>query len=1098
MAIKNDVAVYINGINLTAYTVMPLKWGNFLDERLDEMHISLRHCPISTFSPLSPVEIHFKNTLYYGNKIVDDQTDIKRYIVANDTEAEEKPIGSGFYEHNLYVIELTKYLECVIVDTNTFTNDLSKVYADKTVPIEPIVENPMSAFDPVTPISYVTPLPVGEFYFVSAHTVFPYESEPHPGGGNSSYVNTYEQTVYLGNVVLYTNIYKIEHPMSSVPIITGKDEGININLTSGQYRVIYKYTVEVFYAGHTGKSVATATYDFKVVDNRFPNKRWTITDVIKKLCEIAEPIRLGEKPRFRLNGIDENGKIVKGSEAESYEKIIAPQFSFTKSTFRECLQQCGAVLHGEPRIDIAQDSDGTYFYEIFFDKYGQSEKSGISVLPYIQKSVSQVLDSYATNLDTNAENLVNQLDKYAGVIVEPYQEGFKTVRTETMYTRITDANMIIPTQFPIYSIEKLECAFFNGKSTSLTIADITPYVFENTIYASQLSSYKDNVPFAKAYAIYYTQGQKNIEGLNFKQADAISAAVFKNYAIVNILQQATGKSVSITNYPMLAFRVTYTPFYSARVGQTKTNYKDYPYGAALIYNQQSNVVESRYYGENLKGTIARIGNVEKTLTYTLARLAEIPKAGQLFDDDYYISAVSVEYLPTIIRCTIGLSKDFNRLSQYIGISSMKRFSEISQGQAIERETLWKEYIVVGDEEETESCYIGSDFLQSIAETFTQQSNITPVTSVVAWGGSYANPTFATDSVVQNITLQFDAEQNQTLTISCKGLKNRDVTLLIYNGTENKTINIVPKDDSYAYVVSFFGTAATLISATSTRSALPAAALPVISSAFGNSISFSWEYEDNYSAGAVSQYAESGGASNKVTGYFQNNYQYPDYYGRMYYYNFDLMQNGEEVTDSNIAEIGCALPGVRIPPRESNIATTGHIVPKPIILRKDNREKLQCNFQVDFVSNRKNLIIGSALASYNPLVRISNPQYQAKLYVFNEPLNKFINHLESGLERIDLSILQGQDIVVDYSSQRVTVDSAVFNKSGKSWAIVMGQETKFEDVEDEYGNISKQKVQYGGDVLLAMNMPVTQGQAFTPIVFTRKRKIFKEDVWTNIK
>ena len=129
------------------------------------------------------------------------------------------------------------------------------------------------------------------------------------------------------------------------------------------------------------------------------------------------------------------------------------QFSFTKSTFRECLQQCGKIVHGEPRLDIATNADGSFYYEISFDMYGQTEQSNINIVPYITKTVSQVVESYASQIDSSAENLVNQLDRYSGVITEPYSGGYKTVRTETVYVRITDENMIIPTQFPIYALD---------------------------------------------------------------------------------------------------------------------------------------------------------------------------------------------------------------------------------------------------------------------------------------------------------------------------------------------------------------------------------------------------------------------------------------------------------------------------------------------------------------------------------------------------------------------------------------------------------------------------------------------------------------------
>ncbi len=40
MAMHYEFGVFIDGINRTSRTVAPLKWGNFLDERLDECNLS--------------------------------------------------------------------------------------------------------------------------------------------------------------------------------------------------------------------------------------------------------------------------------------------------------------------------------------------------------------------------------------------------------------------------------------------------------------------------------------------------------------------------------------------------------------------------------------------------------------------------------------------------------------------------------------------------------------------------------------------------------------------------------------------------------------------------------------------------------------------------------------------------------------------------------------------------------------------------------------------------------------------------------------------------------------------------------------------------
>lgn len=745
-------------------------------------------------------------------------------------------------------------------------------------------------------------------------------------------------------------------------------------------------------------------FHFSVVENRLPLKKWTIATVINRLLDLAEPIRKGENPRFKLNAEQE----------EKFGKILAPQFSFTKQTLRECLQEVGKVVHGEPRLTPKKDEDGKWYYEVSYDLYTSQDDSGIR---YVQSSLSQVrtqIESYLSHIDSSAENLVNQLDKFSGVIVEPYRGGAKTVRTENLYVRIEEGNMLIHTQYPIYSVDKLEYVYTDDGAVKSV--DITPWLFEKSIYDSQLSSYDDAYPYSKAYGLYYTQGGKNVKGLNFK-VESDSSIKFKSYAITNILRSATNSSGGFeSDYPKMAFRVTYTPFYNARVAQSKVNYKDFPRAAGLIYNQTANVIESRYYGENLKGTVARLGNVEKTFTYILARLTQLPKAGQRFDEDYYISAVAAEILPTCIKCTVGLSKDFNRLSAYIGVNSEKRYSEISQNQAVERNTLWREYIVVGAQETPDNdCLIGDKVLAMIADTFLQSGGNKPLSNVCAWGTSF-------------------------------------------KGNELNAVN-----------------------------------LPVISSAFGNSISFSWRYEDNYSAGAVAHYENSG---NGAKGYFQNNQPYTDYYGKIFYYNFDLQVQGPQPDSQNLEEIGRDLPkGTKVTASSGYVSTVGKT---PYILRKDNREALPCNFQIDFVTNT-DIIIGSALASYCPAVRGSDVNLKAKLYVFDSELNKFTDHVEAW-EDVELDKLPSADIFIQISKDEYfTVEASAFPADGKSWAIVTAQ-TKEEggvQVEDEFGKISEEKRTTGGDLLIGRNIEVTAGQKFEPIYFTKKREIFDRTVWKDI-
>ena len=889
-----------------------------------------------------------------------------------------------------------------------------------------------------TPENYVSPLPVGGTLNVQSYsTLFSL-----PNWANEYFSNNVQESTDLG---IFVTISKDGNVLFE---LTSATQNRVVTLENGTYTV--KYTGgarELGGAPQYSEIWTDLTYTFVTVENQLPLKKWTITDVINRLLDIAEPIRKGESPRFRLNA----------EQAARFDNIIAPQFSFTKQTLRECLQEIGGVVHGEPRLKKVYEN-GQWINEISYDMYGGTEMHNIRTRPYIKETVKQEIEQYCTNLDTSAENLVNALgeslgsflhNRTAGTITEPYDGGYKTVRCDTMYARITEENMKIATQLPIYSVQKLECGFITGNSVTPPV-DITAYLFESSVYNSRLSSYSDAYPYSKAYGLMYTQGQKDITALNFKQEHPISS-VFENYAIVNILREATGQDINLSSveigndsykeggYPLLAFRVTYTPFYSARVAQTKVNYKDFPRGSALVYNQGSNVIESRYYGENLKGVIARLGNVEKVKTYRLARLSDIPKAGQKYDDEYYISAVHKEFYKNSIKVTIGLSKDFNRLSQYIGISSAKRYSEVSQTQAVERNVLYREYVVIGDEETGDSDRLTGDaFLVSLVYTFTGTSGLSPVTNVVAWG---------------------------------------------------ETANGNP---------------------------LPVVQLPVICSAFGNSVSFGWEYEDNYSAGAISQYATSGSGNNAVTGYFQNNYRYTDYYGRMYYYNFDLQSYGTRPnTQAQQDRIGLALPaydGSAAPSVSSGIFST--VGKQPYILRKDNREKIKVSAQIDFVANRKGFIIGSALAANNPLVSGGTGLQAAKMYVFTEPLSKFVNHLAGSMDvdfvtqSVDGYQVQTPDLpnltididIVDQEQGKVAMTTTRGRFPGtpgvkyKAWAIVTPAILRAEQVEDETGESSWQVTQTGGDVLIGQNIEFEGEDVFSPVYFTPTREVFDKSVW----
>ena len=981
MAISIKSIVYINGTNFTPYLVQPIKWGNFLDERLDEMYITLQSTHVKEFAPLDEVELHTTLANPYRNT---EETQTRYFFVAND-KSTETPAGSGRYTHEIYCIELTKLLEMYVVDSLTFTNALAKNPSQTSYRVAPYFVTPSTAQTNdyiqenarlFNDDAYSSPVFSGSVDILPLSSVI--NVSAYPEAMDRIYTGTQIRVYNSENQVIYSYDYPetyIGGTQSNVPSTGG-----TTLQTLGAVRIEYtvRWRAE---SGDTARNDATGgAYNIGVSSQRYPSKRITCTDAINRLLDLAIPLYKGTSPQFVLDADD----------AADFDKIYLPEITMTQNTLRENLQEIGKIIHGEPRLSPY----GFNTYKITYDRYGGATQATMPT-KYIEKVSEQAIDSYCSSVDSTAQNLVNQLDYATGTIIVPRANGMKTIRTDEVYVRVTDEEMQIVLPLNINYIIKVEC-LYPGRTSAV---DITDYIFEKSVYDAQLSSYSDAYPYSKAYGVYYSIGNDKIEGLSFKLDDAWYP-VFENYAIINIIERATGTSIDTSDvnfYPQLRFRVTYVPYFNVRLTQSKPYINEFKRPATLIYNQSANVIESRAYGENLKGVVARLGNPERSITYKVSSFAQIPTAGELYDDDYYISTVACEQYSAFLKCTLGLTKNFNRKSAYIGVSSERRLYEVSEREAYARTTVYKEYIEIGDSTEASDTLLGDVFMSALASTFTQSAQMDKVDHVVAQGE-------------------------------------------MYDGVDLASVE-----------------------------------LPVVSTAIGNSIVFIWSYEDNYSAGATVSYQQYG----TFSGYFQDNYAYCDYYGKIYYYHFDLRNTSSEGTPDE----ALALPGTTKTPTDSGIFSTEAY--QPYIYRKDSREISQFCAEVEFVTNRKDIIIGSALAARNPL--IGAPQQDpVRLYFLPFKVNKFATKITQDLS--DVSYCEpNSGYTVSASGKQMSINFYGVAPSHQAWALITPQYTTTQTVEDDEGNATEQTYYEGGEVLLASNTPITTGYT---VYFTAVHDPFK--------
>lgn len=592
----------------------------------------------------------------------------------------------ALYDHNIELIELTKLLEREVCDTMTVTNylghDFSNGQYSRVLPsmetihdvdIESQGELTTPLFGPIlysgTPVSVRVPIyyffgkvgsQIQNQYFNAQITVSEPDGTRHIFPDNTPYAQ-YDGT---------------EFQPENYPNIT-----FEITKT-GQYNFITKYS----YIG--GAQISNpdiiVTYSINVLSSTPKSKDWTITDVVNRILSAGVTRRVG---------IDTQKYVFDETQAAQYANVKAPEFFFTRGTLWDALSTVGGFIHAIPRLVDQNREDGRL--TVRFDELNSDEVYDMSNLPSVRYYDEQISgEEYCEEIDSPAQNLLNTTDKATGAVTEPSNGGWRAVNCPESDYEISANTMTFPTDQPIYQVTGLEVKW--GQDGE--VLDAFPYLYEAAEYRV-LSGYEgETYPYSKAYALCYSQGGKEITGLNFVIEDAVSSA-YQSYAIVNILK-ALG--VDINNDADFAnnlfYRITYIPQSELRVTQKKP-YLTHVGKGTLIYNQGGNTIESEYFGQKMKGAIARIGNVIRRRTFICNKFVKVPKIGQTYSPDGVpekISNVDCSYEKLYIKVTVTSVPNFNRLAEYTGVNSNYRLYDISEKQSVDRFVHYEESCVLSN------------------------------------------------------------------------------------------------------------------------------------------------------------------------------------------------------------------------------------------------------------------------------------------------------------------------------------------------------------------------------------------------------------------
>ena len=996
--------------DITDQLEMPIYDTTQLDAVLDTSQISL----LTKFkTPLKPfTRIIIELTDETNGETTKES--IYRYV---DNDAVQN-VGRGnapIYRHTVSLIEITKILERRIVDNLSFTNFLPHNYGVAKHEVDYTIEDMKCSiittstnFNDGTSQGYIA-------RYISKHE---YASDKRFMGPNvllDADTGKYEisTAVYLDVKGVATDMSALSQfiyalglswcnltfniPLKEYYVIEPDGNKVGLS-TNGTYTFskagyhtftqVYSYYVDGVLPGYGGTLFSlTATWKLLAIQNEAHAKHeYTIKEVVNRLLSVGQT---------RASGLDEPEFVLDANMAYYLQNTPSPEFSLTQCSLFEALTQIGKYIHGVPRL-IPQvvdgqetDKDGklidvkddwSNWNVITFDLLGQKESAFAGVFyeknnKFIGSNYSLIdlenpSEEYASDFISHIQNATVTNYDNGFTLVEPFEDGFLSTRTESAVFEISDNECIFKTREPIRALKKVELRV-NGDDSN--ILDITGRVVEKAVYDLKYEYDVLDYSNMKTHYLYYEEGQTHIRGLTFTRPNATYLGDLSKQQALKTIIQWSGITNFSGNLKDIEVRIKYIPFVNFKARQYKTLIKKDSEKSTLFYNQQSNELDVNRYGEAMNAALLKTGNIKLSRTQYFNSLSEAPKCGQWHIKDYYAFQVSRELSYNApIKATTTWSRHYNELFADVEVQRAVRQFEISEKESIKRNVDIEEFCIVDTRLDVDKIYSNSNYAEYQAKVEEELKHVS----------------FATVSTLAAISAKLANDTGYDYSLMSCAICSTE--------SADKDGNSIHHD----FV------------------------LPVCCFSFGRAIVCQFKMDDNYSAAT---YAVNASAYGGVNTYALEQYiEYGNEYGRFSNMIFELAdtvsiyENGSKVNGKQLYKIDLSKQSVVADNYFGSFTGDGY----GYIIDKDSREQLSVTAQLNFVTANPKIEIFKGFIESIPFA--SNNSNTYRYVVFTKKQNKFDEYYSG-------SIIGHVMPTISYSTKtrHIRINSATAKKNGST-------------------------------------------------------------------
>lgn len=771
--------------------------------------------------------------------------------------------------------------------------------------------------------------------------------------------------------------------------------------------------------------------------------RYYLDDVLERVNAIT-PLEIESKhTSTRLFSLD-------STMLSALSVTKSPQFYFSNQNFRQVVDEALRYVGSISRIRSFSSTKGVITKQDF------NELKTALTTSLINKGRTNQSEYFANEMDIQVENGISD-------VVDVYPN-------DTMYASLTTADFIVTTNDmmlqlpkPIYQLSQLVMAGLIVQEQGSPIkkvlfdaeTDITTYVYEEEQY--QLLTVEE-----KKLALFYKKGDNKIQG--FGTAYPQLWGLFPKSVLENIYGDVPfGSSLdpSFSGDNMIkgvfSFRVKYLSYRSQRVRVHRgvpTNSNRYQIPA----NQSAKALDISRLLNNAQGAINRLGNGDLIVETIVDTYANRIQVGQFTTDGYVVTTVEYQVNENYTLCKATLTKNFNRLSQFIGVDREFRQYNLPLNETVNRNLYYEEFVTVST---------------------TPQSTSTPQWSsdAITWLRfmfDYSNHTVYENKTIKNV-LAITKETDKTVIGNfMMGLSkgyHKNSNIFHFQFPTNKVAFYSPSDTIETPVIGVSATSLKPISYTDADGLMEymdfhlvddtafASVIDLVPSFDNKTAATTW-FNANYSSypngvivyistpstetfvdlDGVTVITDSfhylwykrDGASNGIAGVYEENA-----YKMFYYYDFSstmAVYNPSPLKPKDYQNM----------PSDYVLSGNAKMSLPDLVVKKDPSEVISMTYQLHFVPMQSNVFVGQKMMEHSPyIVKRSELEFgEDELYLWRS----YETYRDGDM------VCKGTRIETSYTSftQSSYTDGLVLSASGlsgyNSWAI---------------GN-------YNGDLYLAVN------------------------------